>query len=193
MVTGVRRGKRNGSGGFTMVEILVVVTLLAILASLAAPSLRALLARRAVESAVTALASDYRLARSEAIKRSAHVTICRSPDGLQCSLALQPGSWHDGWLVITDANANRRLDGTDEILRAQPPLDNLESIKRYDDGPGFGNTVQSTVFGPNGVVTTGNETLLITADASVVGGTRLVVISRNGRLSASPINTPMPP
>lgn len=191
-MTSARRNAADPSRGFTLVEALVVVTLLAILASLAAPSLRALLARRAVESAITALGSDYRLARSEAIKRSGYVTICRSPDGLRCSPALAPGSWHDGWLVITDANANRQLDGTDEILRVQPPLTNLESIRRYDDA-GFSNTIQSMIFRPNGVTTTGNETLLITADASVVGGTRLVVISRNGRLSASPVGAPMPP
>lgn len=185
------RDKRNRSQGFTMVEVLVVVMLVAVLASLATPSLRAFMARRAVDSAITALGSDYRLARSEAIKRSSNVTICRSPDGVSCSTAFAPGSWHDGWLVFSDGGTARQPDGNDEIIKVQPPLAGLQEIKRYDD-PGYANTIQSMIFRPNGVATTGNETLLFTADSSIVGGTRLVVVSRNGRLSAMPVGQALP-
>jgi type IV fimbrial biogenesis protein FimT len=183
--------RAEGPRGFTLVEALVVVALVAVLAALASPGLRAFMARRAVESAISSLASDYRLARSEAIKRVGFVTICRSPDGARCSPADAPGSWHDGWIIITDGNGNRQLDGNDEVLRVQPRLPSLRAIVRYND-PGFSNTVQSVLYRPNGVSTTGNETLLVTADPSVVGGTRLVVVSRNGRLSARPVGTPLP-
>lgn len=187
------RDKRNPGRGFTMIEVLVVVALVAVLAALATPSLRAFMARRAADSAVTALAGDYRLARSEAIKRSSIVTICRSPNGLTCGSGGPPGSWHDGWLIITDANGNAQLNGSDEVLRVQPPLSGLQDIKRYDDDTGYTNTVQSMVFRSNGISTTVNETtLLVTADGSVIGGTRLVVISRNGRAAVRPIGEPMP-
>lgn len=177
--------------GFTLVEALVVVALVAVMAALAAPSLKAFLVRRAVDSAVSTLASDYRLARSEAVKRTGYVTICRSPDGAGCSPADAPGSWHDGWIVFTDADANRRVNGTDEVLRVQPRLTGLRAMVRYND-PGFSNTVQAVLYRPHGISTTGNETLLVTADSSLVGGTRLVVISRNGRVAVRPVGTPMP-
>lgn len=61
--------------GFTTVELMVAVGILAILAAVAAPSLMAMVANQRVKTATFDLYSAMSYARSEAIKRSAVVTI----------------------------------------------------------------------------------------------------------------------
>ena len=75
--------------GFTLVELLTVITIIAIGAALAMPSLRAALVSQRVRAASTDLMSSLLIARSEAIKRNAAVTI--APDTAD--------TWIAGWTV----------------------------------------------------------------------------------------------
>jgi Tfp pilus assembly protein FimT len=45
------------------------------------------------------------------------VTLCRSNDGQHCQ-----GQWHEGSILFTDANADRRLNGEDRLLYRTQPL-----------------------------------------------------------------------
>ena len=61
--------------GFTLIELMVTVAVLAVLASLAAPSFRQMLAAQRVRTTGYDMVGDLVLARSEAIKRGENVTI----------------------------------------------------------------------------------------------------------------------
>lgn len=78
----------KGSEGFTAIELLVVISIIAVLASLAGPSFSGLIERWRVRSAVEDLQSVLYYARAEAIKRGGNVT-------------LEPasGGWTSGWEV----------------------------------------------------------------------------------------------
>lgn len=78
----------NGQHGFTLIEVLFAVVLLAVLASLAAPSFRNFVAAQRIRSASYDLSSALMLARAEAIKRNGSVVV--SPQG---------GDWRNGWTV----------------------------------------------------------------------------------------------
>jgi type IV fimbrial biogenesis protein FimT len=80
---------RNQQHGFTLIETMVVVSILAILATLAAPSFRELLAAQRVKNAASDLLADMMLARSEAIRRNRPVTI-----------SAINSSWDNGWSVV---------------------------------------------------------------------------------------------
>ena len=65
----------RGQQGFTAIELMVVVSIVAILAALAAPSFTPLIERWRVRSAIEHLTSTLYFARSEAIKRGGGITI----------------------------------------------------------------------------------------------------------------------
>jgi type IV fimbrial biogenesis protein FimT len=61
--------------GFTLIELMVVVALVAIILALAAPSFTGTLARKRMEGVASELATDIQYARSEAAQRNAPVRV----------------------------------------------------------------------------------------------------------------------
>lgn len=90
--TPVKTYSPAGQQGFTAIELMVVVTIIAVLAALAGPSFTPLIERWRVRDAAEALTSSLYLARSEAIKRGGGVTIDAT------------GGWNVGWKVIHTQN-----------------------------------------------------------------------------------------
>ena len=170
--------------GFTLIELLVVVVMMAIVASLAVPSFQSLMARRAVSAAADALIGDLRYARSEAIKRSARVSICRSANGTTCSGAA--GLWKDGWIVFVDANGNGTFEAGDEIVRAQQALSSIASIV----GPTPVNDRPSFTYQPTGWAKAANQPFTFTTTGSgSSSATLLLCINNQGRPSVRPAGT----
>lgn len=96
--------------GFTLIETMVVVAIVAILAALAAPSFSDLIRNNRVSAASSALQVSLNLARSEAVKRGtdARVTVAAS----QCtgSGASTACKFEKGWTVFFDKTNNANGD-----------------------------------------------------------------------------------
>jgi type IV fimbrial biogenesis protein FimT len=91
---------RTRCRGFTLVELMVTLAVMAILLVIAVPSFRDVLRRNQVSSASNALLANLSYARSEAIDRGQLVSMCPSADGATCS---NPASlaYESGWLIYT--------------------------------------------------------------------------------------------
>jgi type IV fimbrial biogenesis protein FimT len=79
---------RDAPGGFTLIEVMLSLTVLAILIILATPSFHEVLLAQAVKNASFDVFSDLLLARSEAITRNSTV-----------SVVPRAGNWSEGWTV----------------------------------------------------------------------------------------------
>lgn len=108
-------------GGFTLVETLMVVVLLAAIVVLAVPSFVAWRVRDEVDARAKAFAATLAYARSEALRRGVRITVCRIDAARACLTAGQPcdegiADWSCGWAVMMERG------GTLSLLRAQPLL-----------------------------------------------------------------------
>lgn len=99
----MRVGKHSFSPqrGFTLVELIVAIAILAILLGVAVPSFRGAIAANRVTSSTNELVGAMALARSEAIRRGSRISVCKSANGATCAAA---GGWEQGWIVFVDTN-----------------------------------------------------------------------------------------
>ena len=105
--------------GFTLIELAVVLAIVSLLLTLAAPTLGRIVESMKLSSYANALLSDLYLARSEAIKRRTRVVICKSANGMGCT---DSGGWHQGWIVFQDANDNGHVDADEVVIQRSPAL-----------------------------------------------------------------------
>jgi type IV fimbrial biogenesis protein FimT len=89
--------------GFTLIELMVGIALLAILLAIAAPNFQGMTASSRLTSASNELLGSLQLARAQAIRTGARVTVCRSTNATQCDTTAGVG-WERGWIVFQDAN-----------------------------------------------------------------------------------------
>ncbi|MCR4346809.1 MAG: GspH/FimT family pseudopilin [Sulfuricaulis sp.] len=83
--------------GFTLVELIIVLTIAGVLMALAAPGMQNFVASNRLTAQVNDLLGDINIARSEAIKRNTSAGICvTAVGGSTCTVA---GNWANGWLV----------------------------------------------------------------------------------------------
>src|SRR5947209_19150171 len=85
--------------GATLLELLVAMALLGALLRLSMPVYASWMAELEQRGAAEALVDALQRARSEAIKRSERVTVCRTLDRKSCASA---GPWEVGWLTFDD-------------------------------------------------------------------------------------------
>lgn len=115
---------RNRVSGFTTMEVLVCVAIVAIMAGLAAPSFQGYVNEQRLASTMGQLTNDLNFARMEAIKRNARVLLCAR--GAAPSTCANLPVWQNGWLVCYDANGDDQCDAAADLdpnpIRVANPL-----------------------------------------------------------------------
>ncbi|WP_181179254.1 GspH/FimT family pseudopilin [Methylibium rhizosphaerae] len=164
----VRRRASTPTTGWTLVEMLVALSVFATLLALAVPAWQALNARQRQQSAASRIESHVAMARSTAISRNARVTM--SP--------LQPGDWAGGWRLHVDDNTSGTWDDGEALLAHAEPLSGVAAsaegpLGRYLSFDASGAPVQM-----NGAFLAGTWVLCSARDQPAVR----LVLSASGRV-----------
>ena len=170
--------------GLTLIELMLVLAMVAVVTSLAAPSFRSLWVKRSVLLAAETLLGDLRYARSEALKRTKTVLVCQSSNGSSCTR--DGTAWVDGWLVFTDGNGNGQVDDAndgpaEDLLRVQSALPSLAAIASNV------STGHSIAYQATGSAKSAAQTIVFTPAGSVPANSiRALCISLQGRARLGP-------
>jgi type IV fimbrial biogenesis protein FimT len=109
--------------GFTLLELMFAVVVLAVLLSLAAPSMRNLVLDQRIKTVAGDLHASLIFARSEAIKRNQYVALCAmTDDGWGCQ---NSADWARGWIIYLDANGDGFPNAVSDILKRQDTLTDI--------------------------------------------------------------------
>ncbi|MBA2556660.1 MAG: GspH/FimT family pseudopilin [Chloroflexi bacterium] len=106
--------------GFSMIELMVTIAIMAILLAVALPSFEGSLRSNRLATASNELNGGLALARSEALRNPGGAFICSSTNGTACG-----GDWNDGWIVWSDLNSDGVLTAADRVLRYVQTNDRL--------------------------------------------------------------------
>lgn len=103
----------SDENGFSMVELMTVLSILAILVGIALPSFAALIQDTKLAVATNDFFSSINLVRSEAIQRGMRIDMVPLD---------QSGDWSKGWAVFADENHNQEVDGTEIVIFSHGPV-----------------------------------------------------------------------
>lgn len=139
--------------GITLIELMVVISLAAILASLAAPSFRDFVIRNRSAAMANEFIGTVMRARNEAVSRNTCVVVCRSAlasNPPQC--ATDSADWRVGWMAFVDqsCSATTNTPTNDDVLMAAGPFDaQFSFISNAPNSDRF-------MFGPSGTARAGD-------------------------------------
>ena len=165
--------KNNKIQGFTLLELMITVSIAAILTMVGIPSFMGLIR----DSRMTANTNDFlttlNYARSEAATRNENV-IVQSKSGINLD-------WKDGWDIYIDANSDNIVDAG-ELLKTHDALPAGYTLTSNN----FNTQVE---YGPTGMITTSINAsffVCLNADASTA---RAVIVNRLGRARVDTAST----
>jgi type IV fimbrial biogenesis protein FimT len=90
------------SAGFTILELMIAVTILGILLGIAVPSFTAIIRQNRLATETNEILAAAAIARSEAVKRGSPVSMCAAADATLSSCAEDADQWSNGWIVFSD-------------------------------------------------------------------------------------------
>ena len=112
------------SRAYTLYELLMTLTLMALVAGLGIPSFSGVLARATMHTEINALFHAIHLARKESVVRKRVVSLCPSADLSTCA---SHEDWSNGWLMFenSDKDSPPQRDPAEPLLQVHKVHDNV--------------------------------------------------------------------
>ncbi|WP_455375982.1 GspH/FimT family pseudopilin [Kaarinaea lacus] len=166
--------KSNAVKGFTLIEMMMTLTIAAILLTVAVPSFNAFTKNSKITKQVNLLAASVSMARGEAAKRGARIVMCQStnPTATTDSPPSVPpcdgtsGTWSNGWVVFVDSDNDLVVDAVTDVV----------GVFQTEPGVNIKTTTGTTIaFNPDGSTTSGAQSFAVCDNRGVNYGKQLDV------------------
>ncbi len=163
--------------GFTLLELMVVLIIVAIMLGIAIPDFHTVLLNRRLNGLIDNLYNSLNYARSTALSNDEPVTVCPlgTAGGTTCG-----SNWNAGWIVV-----KQPPQGTSAVLNTTVLSANGPTLKSVPIGSG--SSVTQITFNGLGLLST-TQTLLVACDSRGSSAARAISVYATGFIQAS--NTP---
>jgi len=158
---------------FTLVELMVTLAVFGIIVVMGVPSFTSYTRTNRLATETNSLVGAINYARSEAVKRRSHVSVCQSSDGATCT----DSGWQAGWIVFvnTDNDDPAQVDGGEDILRIYGAITGNSTLS--PSGP----VEDFLTYTPKGFTTAQGQFIL--CDSSGANSARVIDVNRIGRVT----------
>lgn len=158
---------RPNERGFTLVEVMVTIIILAILTSVAMPSFRSFIASQRIKSAAFDITAMLTLTRSEAIKRNTNVTACPVNS-----------DWTKGWTVA----ASTGCPATGTIINQQNAMPSGSITITCKQGTSLTASACNAIVYDSSGRSNNNQAIQIVSNGDTTGlNSRCITIDPSGR------------
>jgi len=177
-----RKAATRGSRGFSLLELMFTLTVAGILLGIGVPSFVEIVRSNRTAANINELSTAFSIARSEAIRRGAPVTVCRSSDGELCG-----DDWADGWIVFVDTAATETADPVvDTILQVWGEMSGDAAVATFANGAA--SDIEWVRFGGRGSART-SAAMPLTLEIELAGCSgqqqRILELNTVGRASVA--------
>ena len=169
--------KHSKSNGYTLPELLITVSVIAIMLSVAVPNMTSLVKDNRVASELNTLMANIHLARNEAAKRDVRVILCRSanPNLSVPTCGGSANNWSTGYLMFTGEDGNNTYQaGTDTLIRIGQPT---EDGVRLRTASTWNNNLE---INPNGTLNESSAAIMALCDDRGESTGRQITIPLSG-------------
>ncbi len=153
------------SSGFTLLELLIALTIVIVLCAVGIPSYQNFIAKSRTDAVMNQLYRAIQLTRSEAIKRNSLATLCATSDDRHCS-----NDWSKGYLITID----------DQVIKVFHPLKGQGKLswKGFPNKPFLQMTQEGFTNHQNG-------TFFYQLKDKNIRDARKLIVSKTGRIRFS--------
>jgi len=181
---------KSRRSGFTLIELMVTLSVAAILMAIAIPNIRNFLSNNRLSSGVNDLLHSIQVARTEAIKRQqGSVVVCGTTDPAAGTAALScTYNTFRGWFVFQDLNSNWQRDAGEPVLETHTLIDASVTVKPDANGDIVSFSASGFANPAGAKVPTATLVMCDVRGVTAVGNNstgRALFISATGRARAS--------
>jgi type IV fimbrial biogenesis protein FimT len=168
----------RGAAGFTIIEVMIVVSILGVLMAIGLPAFDDLMRNSRRTTVVNEIVSFLMTARAEAAKRGQAVTVCGNTanGGVSCTGG---GTWDFGFMVFLDSDANGAIASTGDLLKRY--VVDYADVRILTDTDG--TTSGHIVLRPFNQA--GTAAAILVCDRRGNAKARRICVGQNGRASVS--------
>lgn len=110
--------------GFTIYELLITMTIIGVILTIGVPGMSEFTQNSRITGVSNDLHSSFQVARSEAARSKANVTICSSSNSMAAGAQCDDSPFADGWIIFVDVDGDIAVDApaVEPILRRHGPV-----------------------------------------------------------------------